>query len=138
MTQRHPQLLVTLSPQGGLVLELPGTQGTRRQLSVREGEFTQTCLRVLRAQQEQRTEIGTDGAPTQVQVQHWERHNIWPDSRCRFCLSEGRASPEYPKAKRRVLVHSTKSGVEVRRIKAGASAKHKVSSSKRTAEELEL
>lgn len=117
---RAPQLLVTLSPQGELVLELPGQQATRRQVICRDGEFAATCHRILEAQQADRTEIGHDGAPTQAQVRHWERHGTWPDSHCRFCLAEGSATPDYSRVstRRKVLV-SECNGVEVRVIKSG-------------------
>ena len=140
MTQRHPQLLITLSLQGGLVLELPGSMGTRRQVQVRDGELASTCHRILAAQLLEQTEIGLDGAPTQAQVKHWERHGIWADSQCRFCLSEGRAHASRPKTRRKVLVSVDRAGVEVRRIKTGLSSapKTKKISSKKSAEELGL
>lgn len=121
MTQRVPQLILTLSPEGGLVLELPGTQSTRRQVPVRDGELAQTCHRILQAQMADQVEIGADGAPTVQQVKHWERHQIWADSRCRFCLAEKRATPERPRLARKVLVSRDSSGVEVRRIRAGVT-----------------
>jgi hypothetical protein len=123
---RAPQVLVTITPEGGLAIELPGQQATRRQVLLREGDAGVTLLRILKAQQDHRVELGLDGAPTGAQVNHWERHNIWPDSRCRFCLAEGRAKKSTGEIaadspKKRVLVYKTPDGVEVRRIKAGAT-----------------
>jgi hypothetical protein len=115
---RAPQVLVTITPEGGLAIELPGQQATRRQVLLRTSDAGATLLRILKAQQDHRVELGLDGAPTGAQVHHWERHNIWPDSRCRFCLVEGRAKKS---PKKRVLVYKTPDGVEVRRIKAGAT-----------------
>lgn len=116
---KTPQIIVTLSPLGQLVIELPGV-GTRRQITSRDGEFHETCRRILEAQAMDRTEIGLDGAPTQAQVKHWERHQVWPDSHCRFCLAEGRVKVDHGqlRQKRKVLVSECR-GVEVRIIKAG-------------------
>lgn len=117
---KTPQVLVTLNPQGELTVELPGV-GTRRQIVCRDGEIAGTLHRILLAQALDRTEIGLDGAPTQAQVRHWERHEIWPDSHCRFCLAEGRARPDHGQGRtgrRRVLI-SECHGVEVRVIKSG-------------------
>lgn len=117
---KTPQLLVTLNPQGELCIELPGEQATRRQVICRDSEIAATLHRILLAQALDRTEIGLDGAPTQAQVRHWERHEIWPDNHCRFCLAEGRARPDHGQFRqaRKVLVSSC-NGVEVRVIKSG-------------------
>lgn len=136
MAQRSPQVLVTLSPDGKLVLELPGTQATRRQLQVRDGELAETLHRILQAQLSDQTEIGLDGAPTQAQVQHWERHGIWASSQCRFCISEGRAKPDYSvlRTKRKQVVYKTGQGVEVRRILSGASGPKTIKAKKNASE----
>jgi hypothetical protein len=139
MTQHTPQILVTLSPAGKLVLELPGSQATRRQLQVRDGELAETLHRILTAQLQQQTEIGLDGAPTQAQVQHWERHGIWADSRCRFCLAEGRAKPDHSqfRVRRKEVVYKTPAGVEVRTIKSGLGGA-RVLQAKRNAKDMGL
>lgn len=119
---RTPQLIITLAPDGGLVIELPGS-GKRRQVRSRDSDFATSCRRMLEAQALDRTEIGLDGAPTQAQVRHWERHQIWPSGQCRFCHAEGRSRPDQGAGLRRpkkVLV-SECHGVEVRRITSGVS-----------------
>lgn len=90
-----PQLIVTLTPEGKLAVELPGFQATRRQIVLRTPEAGENLIKMLQAQAMDKTEIGLDGAPTEAQVRHWERHATWPDSHCRFCLSEGRAKPDF-------------------------------------------
>ncbi len=127
---RVPQLILSLSPEDALVLELPGPGGLRRKVELRPGQEAEIMLRILRAQREDRTEIGFDGSPTQAQVEHWERHQQWPKQSCRFCLAEGRFKhgPLPPRAKP-ILVAKSGTGrnsVEVRRIKAGAGASGKV------------
>lgn len=86
-----PQLIITLSPtRDALQLELPGVNGLRRVVPVRTQDLATTCLRILCAQAERKVQIGLDGAPTQRQVRHWERHDLFPDDRCPFCIAEGR------------------------------------------------
>ena len=87
-----PQVIVTLSPQGDLIAELPGLNGSRRQVPLRTNEETvESCLlRILNAQVKQQTSLGQDGAPTAAQVKHWERHDIFSDPSCPFCKAEGR------------------------------------------------
>lgn len=133
-----PQLILTLSPEGGLVCELPGTQATRRQVPLRTSEAGETLLRILQAQARDQTEIGLDGAPTQKQVLHWERHSTWPSGNCRFCIAEDRARPDASKVRRAYTVSEPGAEVEVRRIRAGASGKHKVLKAKALAEDLGL
>lgn len=122
MTARTPQLLITLTPEGVLAVELPGFQATRRQIILRSAEAGETLLRMLEAQARDQAEIGQDGAPTAAQVKHWERHSIWKDRHCRFCIAEG-TKPEYIRhgnAKRKkALVAKSRDGVEVRRMPAG-------------------
>ena len=120
---RVPQLILSLNSQGKLVIELPGPMATRRQVEVREAELASTALRILRAQQEERVDIGLDGAPTQAQVLHWERHETWPDGRCRFCLAEGRAKSTTGKPQRRFVNRGD--GVEVRKVAAGTKGQPK-------------
>lgn len=121
MSQRVPQLIVTLTPQGELAVELPGFMATRRKVLLRAKDAGETLLAMLNGQLKDQVEIGLDGAPTQAQVKHWERHQIWADSHCRFCIAEGRAKPDYgaQRQKRTTMVYKTPDGVEVRRIKSG-------------------
>lgn len=137
MTSRVPQLILTLTPQGTLAAELPGFQGTRRRIDIHLAEAGQTLLRILKAQVRESTEIGLDGAPTQAQVRHWERHATWPSASCRFCLGEGRATPDHRRVAKPLLL-SRPDGVQVRKLKAGASFKHKTLSTKRDIKDLGL
>lgn len=123
MTSRVPQLIITLTPAGHLAVELPGAFATRRQVTLNTAEAGQSLLRMLEAQARDQAEIGLDGAPTAAQVKHWERHQIWADSHCRFCIAEGRAKPDYAasRTKRTERVYKTADGVEVRKLKPGAS-----------------
>lgn len=126
---RTPQLLLSLSPEGALQTELPGAFGTRRKLVLQGTPETQlsTIRRVLEALAQDKTEIGLDGAPTEAQVRHWERHcgegfQAQADTRCRFCIEEGRfGAPAQARTVRKPLVYRTSSGVEVRRIPAKQS-----------------
>jgi hypothetical protein len=124
-----PQLIVTITPDGKLAVELPGVQATRRQVVLRTAEAGESLLKMLNAQAADRTEIGLDGAPTAAQVKHWERHGTWPDSHCRFCIAEGRAKPDYERVrtKKKELVFKRSDGVEVRTIKLTESGKKKLS-----------
>lgn len=122
MTSRTPQLLVTLTPSGHLAVELPGTMGTRRKIELRPKDAGESLLRILEAQRRDQAEIGLDGAPTTAQIKHWERHSTWPDSRCRFCIAEGRAKPDMGAGLRRkkpVSVLKRPDGVEVRKVAEG-------------------
>ncbi len=131
-----PQILVTLSPQGNLIAELPGTQATRRQVPLRTSEAGETLLRILQAQANTQVELGLDGAPTVKQVQHWERHGTFPSQSCRFCIAEGRINPNV--RVRRAVTVVVNGDVEVRRVKAGLSAKHKTLQTKKTTKDLGL
>lgn len=122
MTSRIPQVIVTLTPQGHLAVELPGAFATRRQIVLNTKEAGDSLLRILEGQARDQTEIGLDGAPTAAQIKHWERHQIWADSHCRFCLAEGRAKPDFSSLRVKKTVLVKKEGeVEVRRLKPGAS-----------------
>jgi hypothetical protein len=83
-----PQVIITLSPQGSLIIELPAANGARRQIDL-SGDCEATLKRILQAQLRERVEIGLDGAPTAAQVRHWERHGKWKDPQCRFCIAAG-------------------------------------------------
>lgn len=137
MTSRTPQLLVTLTPEGRLAIELPGHQATRRQVLLHPSEAGETLLRILGAQARQGAEIGRDGAPTQAQVLHWERHATWPSPACRFCLAEGRAKPDHSRVAKPLLA-SSRDGVQVRKLASGQSFKHKTLTTKRDLGDLGL
>lgn len=134
-----PQLILTLSPQGALVVELPGSFATRRKIELREADALATLRRILEAQAQDQTEIGLDGAPTTAQVKHWERHGTWPDTRCKFCVAEGRfGAPAQFRRSRSELVYKTPGGVEVRRLRPKQSGEKKRSRASRDAKELGL
>lgn len=137
MTSRTPQLILTLTPQGTLAVELPGFQGTRRRIDIHLAEAGPTLLRILEAQVREATEIGADGAPTQAQVKHWEKHATWPSASCRFCLGEGRATPDHGRVAKPLLL-SRGDGVQVRKLPAGKSFKHKSLVTKRNVGDLGL
>jgi hypothetical protein len=112
-----PQVIVTLAPNGTLIAELPGPNGARRQVPLGKNPG-ETLVRILQGQLNSRVEIGLDGAPTQAQVKHWERHEIWADPTCRFCIAERGLHPrQKPKAVAdKAVVVSKSDGVEVRRL----------------------
>ena len=83
----QPSVTISLAPDGSLELRLPGS-GSDRVIPLRETSSvnpTETIRRVLLSQAQQKTAIGEDGAPTRAQVQHWEKHFMFPDARCAFC-----------------------------------------------------
>lgn len=145
-----PQVVVALDALGQLVVELPGPMATRRKVVMRRGEVETTLVRILEHQMVGEIEIGTDGAPTQQQVTHWERHQVWPQASCRFCLAEGRITAAAPRNKQRVERRAD--GVEIRRFapkvsglpkapKAPKAKRAKIvvqTKTKKTAEELGL
>lgn len=134
-----PQVILTLNPETGeLQVELPGFMATRRKITLRESDAGASLKRILAAQAANRAEIGLDGAPTQRQVQHWERHATWPDGKCRFCVAEGRASFAVTRKPRPVVVATGRDGTVVRQLPAGASFKHKTLKTKRTPADLDL
>jgi hypothetical protein len=49
--------------------------------------------RILSAQINNKSKLGEDGAPTQAQSLHWQRHETFSDPSCTFCKSEGRFEP---------------------------------------------
>lgn len=137
MTSRVPQLIISLSPEGKICCELPGSQGTRRKLDIATSAAGETLLRILEAQGRGSAEIGLDGAPTQKQVLHWERHATWASASCRFCLAEGRAQPDHKRVARAPVL-SRPDGVQVRRLPPGKSFKHKTLETKRSIADLDL
>jgi hypothetical protein len=123
-----PQVIVTLAPNGTLIAELPGANGARRQVPLGTGVrksfddpvplVEESLTRILQGQLNSRVEIGLDGAPTQAQVKHWERHEIWADPTCRFCIAERGLHPrQKPKtAMNKPVVVAKSNGVEVQRL----------------------
>lgn len=81
---RAPQVLITLAPDGRLVAELPGANGSRRQVTI---ESLGTLRNILAAQLRQpASTIGTTGAPTSGQVIHWEQHTTH-NPQCPWCIA---------------------------------------------------
>lgn len=99
---------VSLSADGHLELNFPGDRAVELRNS---GTAIETIRKVLIAQAEQELSLGLDGSPTTQQVRHWERHEIFANPHCPFCLAEGRRPREGES--RRCLGE----GVEVRTIK---------------------
>lgn len=125
-----PQVIVTIDPQGKLVAELPGPSCTRRQVHMRSGEAEETLLRILQHQLLSKVEIGLDGAPTQRQVDHWERHQIWPNEGCRWCIEEDRIGSGIS-SRRRQEFFTVGGDVKVRKLKAKASGLPKKAKTKK-------
>lgn len=120
MPSHIPQLLITLGPNDELIVELPGTS-TRHKVELRSGEAEASLRRMLQAQRSDRCELGLDGAPSQAQVLHWERHQQWADERCRFCIAEGRISGRSKRAAPKRERERRSDGVEIIRVREGAS-----------------
>jgi hypothetical protein len=80
-----PQVLITLSPDGSLIAELPGINGSRRQVPITSLSSIRTILSAQLSRSP--TTIGTDGAPTSGQVRHWEQHTSIPDPQCPWCIA---------------------------------------------------
>jgi hypothetical protein len=116
-----PQVIVTLAPNGRLIAELPGPNGARRKVDL-TGDCEATLQRILQGQLRNRVEIGLDGAPTAAQVKHWERHAIWADPTCPFCISERGLKPGKPRS---VTIAAGNGEVTVRRVNGKDTAKLK-------------
>jgi hypothetical protein len=120
-------LTISLTADGGLQVELPGRDGMRL-IPLRDTttiNATETIRQILVALQRGENEIGLDGAPTRQQVNHWERHQTYPDSKCPFCLKAGafkdalashKSSHKYDA---RYIERDLGNGCSVRRIKQG-------------------
>src|SRR5262249_47339262 len=68
---RAVQITLTMSPEGDIVAEIPWNGG-RRHVAI---DSFETIRRMLAAQlHRSENTIGTDGAPTQSQITHWEKH----------------------------------------------------------------
>lgn len=136
MSQRVPQVIVSLTASGQLKVELPGAGASRRSIEMTEASAGASLLRILQAQLGDQVEIGTDGAPTTQQLAHWEKHDLFPRGNCRFCMAEGRGTGQ-AKAKKKVLIERRSDGVEIKKLTEGLKAKAK-SQSPQTAKELGL
>ena len=108
----EPKVTVTLNANGELVAELPGLNGARRHLILRD--VASDLCRILQAQLSNKSTIGLDGAPTQGQIKHWEKHGIFADPQCPWCRSEGRFTGR--KDKVQPIILSNYDGVVVRRL----------------------
>lgn len=85
------KVIVSLSPKGTLRLELDGPEGRNRVVEFRKLELVgELLVRILEAKTTGDSVIGSEAAPTQHQVRHWEMHQVFPDARCPFCQSESR------------------------------------------------
>ena len=89
----QPTVTISLTPDGGLALHLPGAIGLGdRVIPLRQTGSTispaETIRQVLLAQSRGEFGIGRDGEPTRQQLAHFERHQIFADDRCPFCRSE--------------------------------------------------
>ena len=126
-----PSVTISLAPDGSLQLHLPGSAGDRI-IPLRE---TSTCSpsatirRVLEEQARGSIALGTDGAPTRQQLQHWERHQTFPDSRCPFCAAQSsgvKSGPVHRSSHQfdaRFAPRSLPNGVVIRRVPTGQTAK---------------
>ena len=131
MTERQT-VLVSLRADGGLQVELPATNGGLRLVPLRDTDASpigDTLTRILLGLARDERAIGTEGAPTQAQVRHWERHAIWPDDKCAFCRAEAQAKG--------ILQCMDASGVQVTKIGKGKRAPAVMKTTK-MAEELGL
>lgn len=101
-----PQIILTLAPGGELKAELPGANGARRQILLQgpAEEQISALRRILQGQLASSVEIGLDGAPTEAQARHWQRHSeAWGDPNCKFCLAEGRFDGGRNRSRRKVI-----------------------------------
>jgi hypothetical protein len=144
---RVVQVTITMLPDGSLCMERP-YQGGRIQTPVSDFE---TVRRALAAQLHNRADtIGTDGKPTNAQVQHWEQHlerisstgeisigKLTPDT-CVWCLAHtmGLSTDERAHKRARAILREQRKAasrpftmgdgsVTVRKIPKGASVKSK-------------
>jgi hypothetical protein len=85
---RTPQVILRLSPEGRVVVELPSPSGSRRTEEVTSIE----SIRIILAAQlgNTSTTIGLDGAPCIGQITHWEKHEATGthDEECPWCIAE--------------------------------------------------
>lgn len=139
--QAIPQVIVTLSPDGAIQVELPAAGATRRVILLRPGEEGATLRRILEEQRSGNIAIGQDGAPTSSQVSHWEHHQDFPNPRCSFCLAEGCIKGTPKRQMRKQLISKSKD-VEIRRLlpvqKRSRGEALKVTSRTHNVEDLDL
>lgn len=76
---------MSLATNGQLQMELPGTNGDRRTVRLRDKTALDIIKRTLRELEQGQVIIGQGGAPTRHQVKHMELHTVFPDPRCPFC-----------------------------------------------------
>jgi hypothetical protein len=120
--------MVSLRPDGGLEINLPGPNEGVRSIPLRDTttiNAIETIRQILVALARGENEIGLDGAPTRQQVNHWERHQIYPDSKCPFCIKanafQDALAPHKSSHKfdARYVERDLGNGCKVRRIKLG-------------------
>lgn len=128
-------LIISLSDDGGLQVELPWslTKEFRTIPLTAQGAYN-TIHTILTARARSTTNLGSDGAPTQAQVEHWERHAIYRSSTCAFCRAEakamglrlGTAKPRVPaeekiKSDKKLLIKTvkTRKALELKSTKPG-------------------
>lgn len=127
---------VSLHSDGGLQMGLPGPDNSTRWVVLRDTDSapaTEVLLRVLHALERDEAGIGTDGAPTQAQVRHWQMHATFPSPKCAFCQAEARL-----RLKDLAQFLADDGATPVTRVAKGKSSKHKVLASSQTAEDLGL
>lgn len=100
-----PQVIVTLTHDGLLKIELPGV-ATRRSIPLSGKDTEATLRRILTDQLTGHVAIGEDGAPTAQQVKHWEKHSVFADERCAFCINEGRITRSKSRQRREIIAVS--------------------------------
>ncbi len=128
----NPSLVVSLASDGSLVAE-HFWNGGRRQTALHDGSAEADIRRILQGMLLRPVAIGEDGAPTQHQLRHWERHTApeggiaFGDPQCPFCIAEGRfAAPIQRRAQRGTLTTVNGTGpdkVEVRTLPPGSAKK---------------
>lgn len=147
-----PQVILTVTPSGSLAMELPGANGSRRQviLATNPVSAIAAIMQVLQGQARQQSTIGLDGAPTQQQSDHWYKHPIWRDPSCPFCQQElrqklladqftGRERRQRQPSRKIIAEHGSGSdSVRIQRITTGKRGPGAPAISSKTADELGL
>ena len=84
-------LIVSLGPDGELQIELPWSLSKEwRTIPLTATGAYSTIYNILQARARSETALGSDGAPTLAQVEHWEKHAIFRCATCAFCKAEAR------------------------------------------------
>jgi hypothetical protein len=93
-TPRSPSLIISLAPDGTPHIELPWSLNREFRVIPLDKPSTthSTILSILAARQRAEIGIGSDGAPTQAQVRHWELHRTIVEPRCAFCRAAAKAN----------------------------------------------